>query len=290
MQHQTKVSRVTADDGISVFYRSAGSPTLPTLLLLHGFPSSSHQFRNLIPLLSQTHHVVAPDLPGFGFTTVPPERNYKYTFANLSTTLASFLDALSISTFSVYIFDYGAPTALRLALRRPQAITAIITQNGNAYTEGFGKDFWAPLEKYWASNSPTDRNALRIALTLDTTRWQYEAGHSHPAVIPPEAPHLDYALMQREGNDEIQLDLFKDYGTNVQLYPQFHEWFRTSKVPVLAAWGRNDAIFVKEGVEPFRRDVEDLEVRWLDAGHFAIEGNEVEMAGWIEAFLKRVGA
>lgn len=280
----TKVSTVSAD-GLQVFYRSAGSPANPTILLLHGYPTSSHMFRNLIPLLAAKYHVVAPDLPGYGFTVVPAEREYTYTFANFATTVAAFLDVLDIKKFAVYIFDYGAPTGLRLALQRPDAVAAIISQNGNAYVEGFGKDFWAPLEKYWISGAQGDRDALREALELEPTRWQYTNGAKNPEALQPEAWTLDQALMEREGNREVQLDMFYDYRKNVELYPAFQEYFRTSGVPVLTAWGKNDDIFVAPGAEAFKRDVKKLETKWLDAGHFALETNEETLATWIDDFL-----
>lgn len=285
-----KISYVQAD-GIKVFYRSAGAPNAPTVLLLHGYPSSSHMFRNLIPLLAaKGYRVVAPDLPGFGFTEVPPEREYAYTFANLATTLGSFADALSLTRFAIYIFDYGSPTGLRLALERPGSIAAVVTQNGNAYTEGFGRDFWAPVEAYWASGSGADRDALRPALELPATRWQYTSGGgAAAATIPPESYHLDQALLERPGSKEVQLDLLYDYRTNVALYPAFQRYFRESGVPVLAAWGRGDSIFVPAGAEAFARDVAGgrFELRWLEAGHFALEGNEVEMAGLMDAFFNK---
>lgn len=283
----TKISTVSAD-GLDIFYRHAGSPSLPTVLLLHGFPSSSHMFRNLIPLLSAKYHVVAPDLPGFGFTTVPAERNYTYTFANFATTVGAFLDALRITRFAVYIFDYGAPTGLRLALQRPEAVAAIISQNGNAYLDGLGRDFWAPVQKLWASgNARADRDALRPALELGLTKWQYTNGNPKAAEVQPEAWTLDQALMDREGNKDVQLDVFYDYRTNVELYPAFQEYFRESGVPVLAAWGKNDDIFVSPGAEAFGRDVEKFELRWLDSGHFALETNEEQMATWIDGFLEK---
>lgn len=279
-----KTTTVSAD-GLKVFYRHAGSPSAPTILLLHGFPSSSHQFRNLIPLLASKYHVVAPDLPGYGFTVVPPERDYKYTFANFATTIGAFLDALAIKKFAVYIFDYGAPTGLRLALKRPDAVAAIISQNGNAYVEGFGESFWAPVKKYWATGSQQDGDALRQFFELPATKWQYTNSAKDPDAIAPEAWTLDQALMDREGNKDIQLAIFYDYRTNVPLYPAFQEYFRTSDVPVLAAWGKNDEIFVAPGAEAFKKDVKKLEVKYLDAGHFAIETNEETVAGWIDDFL-----
>ncbi|KAJ7792314.1 Alpha/Beta hydrolase protein [Mycena olivaceomarginata] len=258
----TEIKSVEVDSGISIFYRTASpadNPGAPTILLLHGFPTSSHQYRNLIPHLSQHYRVVAPDLPGFGFTTVPAERNYSYTFAELTTTIGAFLDALHIRSFAVYIFDYGAPVLLRLALRRPEAITAIVSQNGNAYTEGLGAA-WAPIQKYWASGSAEDRKVvLDTVFTYDTTKWQYTHGSRAPDAIAPETYTLDWALLQRPGNFDIQLDLFKDYQTNVALYPQFQEYFRKSQVPLLAVWGKNDAFFVPPGAEAFKRDLPKAE-------------------------------
>jgi pimeloyl-ACP methyl ester carboxylesterase len=282
----TNTSRVKAD-GVEIFYRHAGSPTAPTILLLHGYPTSSHMFRNLIPLLSAKYHVVAPDLPGYGFTVVPAERAYTYTFAAFAATTAAFLDALAIKKFALYIFDYGAPTGLRLALQRPDAVAAIVTQNGNAYVEGFGETFWAPIRKYWASGSGEDRDALRPALELEATKWQYTNGAPDPGALQPETWTLDQALMEREGNKEVQLDVFYDYRTNVELYPAFQEYFRKSGVPVLAAWGKNDDIFVPAGAEAYGRDAKRFELKWLDAGHFALETNEEVMARWIGEFLEK---
>jgi len=284
----TKNSNISVD-GVDLFYRSAGSPSNPVILLLHGFPSSSHQFRNLIPLLASNYYVIAPDLPGFGFTVIPETRQYKYTFANLAITVGALVDALKISKFAIYIFDYGAPTGLRLALERPEAITAIISQNGNAYEEGLGA-FWDPIKAYWASGSTSDREVLlNSILTFDATIWQYHNGAPNPGSVSPETYYLDYALMERPGNKDIQLDLFGDYGTNLPLYPKFQEYFRTSDVPVLAVWGKNDLIFVPPGAEAFRKDVKKVEIHLLDAPHFAIETNEGAFAALILEFLKKHG-
>ncbi|KAK4187816.1 Alpha/Beta hydrolase protein [Podospora australis] len=275
-------------DGVDIFYRSAGLPSSPTILLLHGYPTSSHMFRNLIPLLAMRYHVVAPDMPGFGFTTVSPERQYTYNFATLARTMAAFVEALSLRRFAIYVFDYGAPVGLRLALSRPDDVLAIITQNGNAYEAGLGHSFWDGVRKLWSKDSTqADEDALRPQLELPATRWQYTNGSPHPTTIPPEAYHLDQALLDRLGNKEIQLGLFRDYGNNVKLYPQFQEYFRRSKVPVLTAWGQHDEIFVPAGAEGFKDDVKNLEMRWLDAGHFALETNEVQMAEWIIGFLDK---
>ncbi|KAI0438172.1 alpha/beta-hydrolase [Xylaria telfairii] len=280
------VRNVTVD-GINLFYREAGPHDAPVLLLLHGFPSSSFMFRHLIPLLAISYRVIAPDLPGFGFTQVPAALQYQYTFANFAEITGSFLDILGIKRFSVYIFDYGAPTGLRLALNRPECVSAIISQNGNAYVEGFGHDFWAPTMKYWASGSAEDREALQAGLTFNATKSQYVDGSPHPNKIEPETYHLDQALLERPGVKDIQLDLFYDYRTNVDLYPKFQEYFRASAVPVLAIWGKNDVIFIPPGAEAFKRDVKHLELHFLDAGHFALETNEIEVAERIDLFLKK---
>lgn len=280
-------SNYIAADGLSIFYREAGPKTAPTILLLHGFPASSHQYRNLIPLLSQKYHVIAPDLPGFGFTEVPENRQYKYTFENLTTSIEAFVDALSLEKYSIYIFDYGAPTGLRLALRRPEAVQAIITQNGNAYEDGLGA-FWAPLQSWWKTGSNEEREGVRAGfLTFEATKWQYTVGTE--VTVAPEAYYLDFTLLERPGNQEIQLDLFYDYQNNVKLYPQFHEYFKKSQVPVLAAWGKNDPIFIPEGAEAFKKDSEKAEVHLLDAGHFAIETNTNEIAELILKFLSKHG-
>ncbi|KAK2591582.1 hypothetical protein QQS21_010710 [Conoideocrella luteorostrata] len=284
----TSISYIEAN-GAKVFYRQAGpaSAASPTILLLHGFPSSSHQFRNLIPLLADKgYRVIAPDLPGFGFTTVPAD--YVHSFDSLGTTIDAFTAALALQKYAIYIFDYGAPTGLRLALKNPDKVVAIVSQNGNAYEEGFGSEFWAPLRKYWASGAEQDRDAIRAAaLNFDATKWQYTNGASKPHEIQPEAYHLDQALMEREGNKEIQLDLFYDYRNNVALYPEFQEYFRRSKVPVLAIWGKNDTIFVPPGAEAFKRDVEKVEVKFVDAGHFAMETNEHEFADSMHVFFEK---
>ncbi len=227
------IHNVTAD-GLDVFYREAGPIGAPVILLLHGFPSSSHQFRNLIPLLATIYHVFAPDLPGFGFTVVPESRNYQYTFANLARTVEAFLDAVHIDKFAVYLFDYGAPTALRVALCRPDKITALIAQNGNSYVEGFGTDFWAPIMKYWKSGSQSDWDAfIPYALTFEATKTQYQLGSKRPWTIPPETYNLDWALLSNATDQQHQLDLFYDYRTNVHLYQEFQEYFRTKRVPLL---------------------------------------------------------
>jgi pimeloyl-ACP methyl ester carboxylesterase len=274
-----------ADVGdVSVFYREAGDPQRPTILLLHGFPTSSHQFRDLIPRLADRYHVVAPDLPGFGFTTAP--EGFDYSFARLAQTMEAFTDAIGLERYAIYIFDYGAPVGLRLALARPDAITAIVSQNGNAYEEGLS-DGWAPTRAYWADPSPAHREAMRGMLTLETTRWQYTHGAPDETQVAPEAYWLDYALMSRPGHDEIQLGLIADYAGNVALYPRIHAYFRDRQPPLLAVWGANDPFFLPAGAEAFRRDLPKAEVHFLDAGHFALETHSREIADYIRDFLGR---
>lgn len=281
----TSIHTVEAD-GLHIFYRSAGDASSPVLLLLHGFPSSSFMFRDLIPRLADQYHVIAPDLPGFGFTEVPEARSYRYSFDALSKTLEAFTDALGLKSYAIYIFDYGAPTGLRLAMHRPERITAIISQNGNAYEEGLG-DAWAPIRKYWSQPTAENRDVLRQnVLTFEGTRWQYTFGVANPKTVAPESYTLDAALLERPGNKEIQLDLFLDYASNVQLYPKFQEYFRQSKPPLLAIWGKNDPFFVPPGAEAFRKDLPTAQVRLLDTGHFAIETHVEEIAAAIRAFLE----
>ena len=288
MHTQTKLY-TTLPNGIRVFYREAGPKTAPVVLLLHGFPSSSHQYLKLIHFLSEKYHVIAPDFPGYGFTEVPDSLNFEYTFANLTTTTASFLDVLGIKKFAVYIFDYGAPTAFRLALQRPEAITAIISQNGNAYEEGLG-DFWNPLKAWWKNNDTETADYLRNQfLSLKETKGQYTTGEPDHDVIDPAGYYLDQVLMERPGNKDIQLKLLMDYQTNVPLYPQFQEYIRKSKVPVLAVWGKNDIIFVPPGAEAFKRDSPNAEVHLLDAGHFAVETHTDEIGHLILNFFEKHG-
>ncbi|KAG4434503.1 hypothetical protein IFR05_010008 [Cadophora sp. M221] len=275
-------------DGLKIFYREAGPQDAPVILLLHGFPSSSHQFRKLIPLLSHKYHVVAPDLPGYGFTEVPAERNYVYSFKHIATSIGAFVDTLGIRKFSPYVFDYGGPTGFRLALQRPEAIQVIFTQNGNAYEEGLG-EFWAPLQALWKEDTPDQRLVIENALLgLETTKWQYTNG-AHDQPVAPEAPYLDWALMERPGNHQIQLDLFYDYRTNLPLYPLFQEYFRKSQVPLIAFWGKNDEIFVPAGAEAFKRDLPNAEIHLLDTGHFASETMTEEIAKLMLDFLAKNG-
>ena len=265
-------------DGVRVFYREAGSPDLPVLLLLHGFPSSSHQFRELIPLLAERFHLIAPDLPGFGFTEVPVERDYRYSFDALAQTLGAFVDALGLRRYALYVFDYGAPTGLRLAVEHPERITGFVSQNGNAYLEGLG-DAWAPIRTYWDEPSAANRKAVGDAvLNLEATRWQYLHGVADPTRVAPESYTLDALLMERPGNKEIQLDLFLDYANNLKRYPQFQAFFRETRVPSLIIWGKHDPFFIPPGAEAFKRDNPDAVVELLDTGHFALETHAAYIA------------
>lgn len=260
-------------DGVQVFYREAGPADAPAVLLLHGFPTSSHMFRELIPRLAARYHVIAPDLPGFGFTTVPGERSYRYNFESLGKTMQSFVDVLKLERFAIYIFDYGAPVGLRLALAEPDRITAIVSQNGNAYLEGLG-DAWDPIRAYWKEPTTEHRDALRQFLTPEATRWQYTFGEPDGgASVAPESYTLDAALMQQAGNAEIQLDLFLDYNSNLALYPAFQQYLRDKQPPVLAIWGKNDPFFIPAGAEAYRKDNPNARVQMLDAGHFALESH-----------------
>ncbi|MGA7853166.1 MAG: alpha/beta hydrolase [Candidatus Acidiferrales bacterium] len=275
--------------GVQVFYRAAGNPNAPVVLLLHGFPASSFMFRELIPRLASDYRVIAPDLPGFGFTEVPAERKYVYTFDGLAATIEAFTRALNLNRYAIYIFDYGAPTGLRLAMAHPERVTAIISQNGNAYEEGLG-DSWAPIRKYWAEPTAENREVIRKnILTLEGTRWQYTHGVADAASVPPESYTLDTALFERPGNKDIQLDLFLNYASNVKLYPKFQEYFRKSKPPLLAIWGKNDPFFIPAGAEAFRKDLPDAKVQFLDTGHFAIETHVEEIASAMKVFLKANG-
>jgi pimeloyl-ACP methyl ester carboxylesterase len=275
----------TADvDGFKVFYRQAGSVDAPKLLLLHGFPTAGHMFRNLIPLLADSVHMVAPDLPGFGQSDMPPREKFAYTFDNIARVIGRFTEVIGFDRFAVYVFDYGAPTGFRLAVRHPEWITAIVSQNGNAYEEGLS-DGWTPIRAYWEDPSPANRNALRAFLTPETTRWQYTHGVPDPTMVSPDGQTLDNFYLARPGADEIQLDLFGDYRSNVALYPTFQQYFRTHKPPLLAVWGKNDPFFLPAGAEAFKRDMPYAEVRFFDTGHFALETHANEIALAIREFL-----
>lgn len=270
-------------DGVNVFYREAGDPSLPVLLLLHGFPASSHQFRNLIPLLADKFHLIAPDLPGFGFTEVPAERHYSWTFDALGQTLTAFVDALGLTRYAMYLFDYGAPAGLRLALAYPDRVTGLISQNGNAYLEGLG-EAWAPVRAMWADPSEANRQVVRDnVLTAEGVKWQYLHGVSDPQQVAPETYTLDTLLMARPGNKAIQLALFLDYASNLERYPAFQAFFRQHQVPTLVIWGRHDPFFIPPGAVAWQRDNPQAEVELLDSGHFALETHTDYIASRIRA-------
>jgi pimeloyl-ACP methyl ester carboxylesterase len=279
--------RTAAVGDHQIFYREAGDPNQTSLLLLHGFPSSSHMFRNLIPLLSDRFHIVAPDLPGFGFSQSPPRSQFKYTFDNLATVIEAFTGVVRLQRYALYVFDYGAPVGFRLAVAHPDRVTAIVSQNGNAYKEGLS-DARDPIRRYWAEPTTKNREVVRDALlTFEGTRWQYTHGVADPEIIAPESYTLDAALLERPGNKDIQLDLFLDYASNVKLYPKFQEYFRKSQPPLLAIWGKNDPFFIPAGAEAYRRDNPNAVVEFLDTGHFALETHFEKIAGEIGRLMDR---
>jgi pimeloyl-ACP methyl ester carboxylesterase len=281
----TSIHRIEAD-GVTVFYREAGALNAPAVLLLHGFPTSSFQYRELIPRLADRYRVIAPDLPGFGFTEVPDKRQYKYSFDALAHTMTAFTDALQLKRYALYVFDYGAPTGFRVAMAHPERITAIVSQNGNAYEEGLG-DAWAPIQRYWREPSSQNREAVRQALNPAGLRSQYTEGLPHPEMIAPEGYTLDAAMIARPGNMDIQLDLFLDYANNVKMYPAFQKYFRKSKPPLLAIWGKYDPFFIPAGAEAFKRDNPNAIVEFLDTGHFALETHVEEVASAMRQFLAK---
>jgi pimeloyl-ACP methyl ester carboxylesterase len=257
-------------DAFKIFYREAGEPGAPKVLLLHGFPSAGHMFRDLIPLLADRFHVLAPDLPGFGQSDMPARSQFKYSFDNIAHLIDRFTEVVGFERFAIYVFDYGAPTGFRLAMWHPERITAIVSQNGNAYKEGLS-DGWNPIRAYWEDPSVQNRNALRSFLTPETTRWQYIHGVPDAALVSPDGTALDNFYLARPGADEVQLDLFADYQSNIALYPAFQDYFRTHRPPLLAAWGKNDPFFLPAGANAFKRDIPHADVRFFDTGHFALE-------------------
>lgn len=280
------VHRIVSVDGLNVFYREAGPRDAPTILLLHGFPSSSHMFRQLIPLLAQDFHLVAPDLPGFGFTDLRGRREFAYTFDNLAKVIERFAEAVGLTSCAIYVFDYGAPVGFRLALAHPERVTAIISQNGNAYEEGLSAN-WDPIQTYWRDPTPANREAIRSLLSLEATKWQYLHGVADETLVAPESWTLDFALLERPEVDEIQLDLFLDYASNVALYPKFQEYFANYRPRLLAVWGKNDPFFLPAGAEAFRKDNPNAQVHLLETGHFALETHVAEIAERICDFLER---
>jgi pimeloyl-ACP methyl ester carboxylesterase len=273
-------------DGFNVFYREAGRADAPALLLLHGFPSAGHLFRELIPMLSDRFRIIAPDLPGFGQSDMPPRDKFSYTFAKLAEVIERFTEVIGLARFAIYVFDYGAPTGFRMALRHPERIAAIISQNGNAYEEGLSEG-WNPIRAYWQDPSKANRAALRAFLSPETTVWQYTHGVADTSLVSPDGYSLDNFYLARPGADEVQLDLFGDYKSNVAMYPEFQAYFRKYKPPLLAAWGKNDPFFLPPGAEAFKRDIPGAEVRFFDTGHFALETHCEEIATAIREFLPR---
>ena len=280
--------RTAAVGDHQIFYREAGDPNQTSLLLLHGFPSSSHMFRNLIPLVSDRFHIVAPDLPGFGFSQSPPRSQFKYTFDNLAMVIEAFTEVVRLQRYALYVFDYGAPVGYWLAMRHPDRVTAIVSQNGNAYKEGLS-DAWDPIRRYWAEPTTKNREVVRdTLLTFEGTRWQYTHGVANPEMIAPESYTLDAALLERPGNKDIQLDLFLDYASNLTLYPVFQKYFNDAKPPLLAIWGKHDPFFIPAGAEAYRRDNPNAVVEFLDTGHFALETHFEEVARSIGQLMVRV--
>jgi pimeloyl-ACP methyl ester carboxylesterase len=273
-------------DGIDVFYREAGPKDGPVLLLLHGFPTSSHMFRDLIPRLADTYHVIAPDYPGFGFSEAPDRSAFPYTFENYANIVDKLTRQIGVNHYALYVMDYGAPVGFRLATANPDRVTAIIVQNGNAYNEGI-EAFWDPIKAYWETGASNEREGIRWLMTNKATQWQYSNGVKNMSLVSADAPALDQALLDRPGNQEIQLDLFYDYRTNIPLYPQWQAYFRDRQPPMLVVWGQNDEIFVAAGAAPYQRDIPNVEVYMFDTGHFALETNGPEIAQLMRDFLAR---
>ena len=277
--------------GLDIFYREAGPPDAPAILLLHGFPTSSQMFRNLTPALADRYRVVAPDYPGYGHSSMPGRDKFKYTFDNLAKVIDEFTDKVGLRTYALYVQDYGAPVGYRLASKHPERVAAIVVQNGNAYDEGLDNDFWKPIKAYWKEPASKERrDALRFVVKYDATRWQYTHGVKNPELVSPDGPAHDQFLLDRPGNDEVQLDLLLDYGSNPPLYPAWQEYFRKHQPPVLIAWGKNDQIFPAAGAEPYRRDLKTIEYHLLDAGHFALETHGEEIARLMRDFLAKHAA
>lgn len=274
-------------DGLDIFYREAGPKNAPTILLLHGFPTSSHMFRNLIPKLAQKYHVVAPDYPGFGNSSAPSVDEFEYTFDNLANVIDQFKDRIGLKRYSLYVMDYGAPVGYRIAVKHPEQIQALFVQNGNAYEEGIDNEFWKPVRKFWQDRSAKNGDALRSFLTLDATKWQYTHGVRNVAHISPDTWGHVQPLLDRPGNQEIQLALFHSYGSNPPLYPEWQEWMRKHQPPTLITWGKNDAIFPAAGAHPYRKDLKDVEFHLLDTGHFALEEDGDLIARLMLDFMRR---
>ena len=286
-QQSVKVFHKTVKVGdLDIFYREAGPKDAPAILLLHGFPTSSQMFRNLIPLLGDKYHVIAPDYPGYGHSSMPSRDDFNYTFDNLAKVIDQFTEKIGLTKYALYVQDYGAPVGYRIASQHPDRITAIVVQNGNAYDEGLDNDFWKPIKAYWNEpNSQEKRDAIRNLVTYDATKWQYTHGVKNPELVSPDGATHDQFLLDRKGNDEIQLDLFLSYGSNPPHYPKWQEYFRKHQPPMLIAWGKHDKIFPSEGAEPYKRDLKNVEFHLLHAGHFALESNGDEIALLMREFL-----
>ncbi len=278
--------RTKAIDGVEIFYREAGDPAKPAILLLHGFPTSSHMFRNLIPALSDSYHVVAPDYPGFGNSSAPSASEFEYSFDHLALLMEHFTEAIGLTSYSLYLMDYGAPVGFRLAVAHPERVRSLIIQNGNAYEEGL-EDFWIPVRAYWKEQSPENADALRGLLTREATIWQYTDGVRNTEAISPDNWNVDQPLLDRPGNQEIQLALFLSYGSNPPLYPSWQAYLREHQPPTLITWGKNDKIFPESGAHPYKRDLKNVDFHILDTGHFALEDYGAEIAELIREFLGR---
>lgn len=274
-------------DGLDIFYREAGSKDAPTVLLLHGFPASSHMFRNLIPALADRFHVVAPDYPGFGYSSAPAVGKFEYTFDRLADVIEKFTEKVGLTKYALYVQDYGAPVGYRLAVKHPERVTALVVQNGNAYEEGLDNDFWKPIKTYWKDRTEKSAEPLRAFLKLDATKWQYLHGVRNPEAVSPDAWTLDQHFLDRPGNAEVQLALFYSYGSNPPLYPSWQAYFRQHQPPTLIVWGKNDQIFPPAGAEPYKKDLKNLEYHLLDTGHFALEEDGDRIAGLMREFLKK---
>lgn len=271
---------------LDIFYREAGNVDAPVIILLHGYPSSSHMFRNLIPILAGHYRIIAPDLPGFGFSDKPDRKTFSYTFDNIAAQMQAFVGKLGLQQFAIYVFDYGAPVGFRMAVADPGKITAIISQNGNAYLEGLSEG-WNPIQKYWSEPTDENRNALKMFVAAETTKWQYTAGAADESLVAPESYTLDQYFLDQTGNVEIQLDLFKDYESNVALYPVFQQYFRENQPPLLAVWGQKDPFFLPPGAEAFKKDLPNATVKFFDTGHFALETHVHEIGDEIIQFLSK---
>lgn len=287
-QPSVHVAHKTIDiEGVNIFYREAGSEDDPTIVLLHGFPTSSHMFRNLIPRLADRFHLIAPDYPGYGNSDAPPHEEFEYSFDHLSKIVDKLLEKKGVNRYALYLMDYGAPIGFRIAAKHPERVTGLVVQNGNAYEEGIDNEFWKPIKKYWANNTSENRNALRGFLTRESTVWQYTHGTRNQEHISPDNWNIDQPLLDREGNQEIQLDLFYSYGSNPPLYSSWQEYLREYQPPTLIVWGKNDEIFPASGAKPYQRDLKNIEYHLLDTGHFALEEDGETIASEIRDFMYR---